>query len=155
MNDGTEHTGRLFASITRNWRAILDARLAPLGMSEARWQCLLHLGRATAPLSQVELAERMNITPPSLVKLLDRLEEDGWLQRLPEPGDRRAKRIQLTEKARDMARRIEAEATKLREEIWKGTSKAERQAFVAMLQRLDQRLDELKPRTTTSAEVET
>ena len=145
MADGTEQMGRLIAGITRTWRGILDARLAPLGLSEARWQCLLHLGRSTTPLSQVELAERMGITPPSLVKLLDRLEEDEWLHRVPEPGDRRAKRIQLTDKAREMARHIEAEAARLRAELLEGTTAVERQAFMAMLRHLEQRAETLKP----------
>ncbi len=152
MRGGTAQIGPLFSSITRHWRAILDARLAPLGLSEARWQCLLHLGRTGAALSQVDLAERMGITPPSLVKLLDRLEEDGWVRRLPEPGDRRAKRVELTDKARDMTRRIEAEAQRLRAEVWEGTTPAERQAFLAQLQRLDKRLDELKPRSCAAEE---
>lgn len=143
MADGTEQMGRLIAGITRTWRGVLDARLAPLGLSEARWQCLLHLNRAGSPLSQVELAERMGITPPSLVKLLDRLEADGWLQRVPEPGDRRAKRIELAAGAQEAARHIEAEAARLREELLEGTSRAQRQAFMDMLRHLDQRLDTL------------
>lgn len=152
MSDGTEQIGRLIAGITRTMRAILDERLAPLGLSEARWQCLLHLSRAAVPLSQVELAEHMGITPPSLVKLLDRLEEDGWLERIPEPGDRRAKRVHLTARARDMAQRIEAEATLLRQELLEGISPAERRAFVAMLERLDQRATALKAGARTAME---
>lgn len=152
MSDGIEQIGRLIAGITRTWRAILDERLAPLGLSEARWQCLLHLNRAGTPLSQVELADNMGIAPPSLVKLLDRLEEDGWLDRVPEPGDRRAKRLQLTAKARDMAQRIEAEASRLRQELFEGTSSTERQAFVTMLKRLDQRASTLKAAHRTPVE---
>ncbi|HET8729650.1 MAG TPA: MarR family transcriptional regulator [Moraxellaceae bacterium] len=144
--------GRLIAGITRTWRGILDARLAPLGLSEARWQCLLHLGRSATPLSQVELADRMGITPPSLVKLLDRLEDDQWLHRVPEPGDRRAKRIELTAKAREMARHIEEEAARLRSELLEGTSIAERKAFMAMLRHLDQRAESLKPGTSPAGE---
>lgn len=152
MSDGTEQIGRLIAGITRTLRAILDQRLAPLGLSEARWQCLLHLSRAGTPLSQVELAEHMGITPPSLVKLLDRLEEDGWLERLPEPGDRRAKRIHLTARAREMAQHIEAEAALLRRELLEDISPAELQVFVAMLQRLEQRATTLKAGTRSPQE---
>lgn len=152
MSDGSEQIGRLISGLTRTWRSILDARLAPLGLSEARWQCLLHLSRADAPLSQVELADRMGIAPPTLVKLLDRLEEDGWVNRLPEPGDRRAKRIHLTNRARAMAQRIEAEASRLRQELLAGTTAAERQAFVAMLRHLEQRSEALRHGTQTTLE---
>lgn len=152
MSDGSEHIGRLVSGLTRTWRSILDARLAPLGLSEARWQCLLHLSRADAPLSQVELAERMGISPPTLVKLLDRLEEDDWVKRLPEPGDRRAKRIHLTDRARAMARRIEDEAARLRQELLAGTTADERRAFVAMLRHLEQRAEALRRSAHSPAE---
>ncbi|MGH8493645.1 MAG: MarR family winged helix-turn-helix transcriptional regulator [Moraxellaceae bacterium] len=141
MSDGKEKIGHLMKTIMKKWRYILDARLAHLGMSDARWQCLLHLGRADAPMPQVELAEAIGITPPSLVKLLDRLEEDGWVERLPEPQDRRAKRVSLTSKAQDLVQQIEAEAKTLRDEVWKGISASERQIFLKVLEHLDHRMD--------------
>lgn len=153
MSDGTEETARLFMSLTKSWRGVLDSRLAPLGMSEARWQVLLHLSRADHVLSQVELADAMGITPPSVVKLLDRLEEDGWVLRITEPQDRRSKRIGLTDKAKDMARRIEDAARVLRQEVWEGISAAERQAFLGVLLRLEKKIEQIKPQA--SPEVET
>ncbi|MDI1300435.1 MAG: MarR family transcriptional regulator [bacterium] len=152
MSDGTEQIGRLFTSISKGWRAILDSRLAPLGMSEARWQCLLHLSRADHALSQVDLADAMGITPPSLVKLLDRLEEDGWVLRLAEPQDRRAKRIELTDKAREMARRIEDEAQLLRQEVWEGISVDERNVFLGVLLRLEKNIEQIKPQASSEVE---
>lgn len=141
MGDGTEQIGYLMKAIIKKWRSTLDQRLVPLGMSEARWFCLLHLGRATAPMPQVDLADAIGITPPSLVKLLDRLEQDGWVERQPEPHDRRAKRVSLTPRARTMVERIEHEAQQLRQDIWEGISATERQAFLRVLTHLDQRLD--------------
>jgi MarR family transcriptional regulator for hemolysin len=153
MKDGTEHVGHLMRSLMKKWRAVMDGRLAHLGMSEARWQCLLHLGRNAASLPQVELAEAMGITPPSLVKLLDRLELDGWVERLPEPQDRRAKRVALTEKAHALVQFIEAEAQQLRQEIWEGVTPTQRQAFLQMLQHLERKMDviSLNPSTTDSS----
>ncbi|MGC4088244.1 MAG: MarR family transcriptional regulator [Polyangiaceae bacterium] len=143
MSDGTEQIGYLMKSIIKKWRGTLDHRLARLGMSEARWFCLLHLGRAAAPMPQVELAEAMGITPPSLVKLLDRLEEDGWVERQPEPQDRRAKRVSLTPKAREMVKVIEDEAQQLRQEVWKGIPASDRQICLRVLQQLEGSLDNI------------
>ncbi|MDQ8037778.1 MAG: MarR family transcriptional regulator [Pedobacter sp.] len=142
-SDGTEQIGYLMKAIIKKWRGTLDQRLASLGMSEARWFCLLHLGRAESPLPQVELAEAMGITPPSLVKLLDRLEEDGWVERLPEPQDRRAKRVNLTPKAHEMVKVIEDEAQKLRQEVWKGISASDRNICLRVLQQLESTLDSI------------
>ena len=141
-DDLTEQIGSLMKAITKRWRMALDHRLAYLGMSEARWLCLLHLGRqAHGALPQVELAEAIGITPPSLVKLLDRLEEDGWAERQPEPQDRRAKRVSLTPKARDMVQRIEAEATQLRLELMEEISIKDRQTFLRVLQHMTRKMD--------------
>jgi MarR family transcriptional regulator for hemolysin len=141
MADGTEQIGHLMKTIIKKWRGILDHRLGRLGMSEARWFCLLHLGRAEGPMPQVELAEAVGITPPSLVKLLDRLQEDGWVERLPEPQDRRAKRVGLTPQALDMVKRIENEAQQLRQELWEGISASDRQTFLRVLMQLDEKMD--------------
>lgn len=141
--DGTEQIGLLMKAIMKKWRSALDLRLADHGMSEARWFCLLHLGRAGTPLPQVELAEAMGITPPSLVKLLDRLQADGWILRLPEPQDRRAKRVSLTPKAQAMVTVIEDEAQTLRQEMWKGISASDRQVFLRVLQQMDGALDHI------------
>jgi MarR family transcriptional regulator for hemolysin len=151
MNAPTENIGRLLFGLTKNWRAVLDTRLAPLGLSEARWHCLLHLGRADAALPQVELADRMGISPATLVRLLDRLEEDGLVERHPEPQDRRAKRVELTAKARDLASRVETEARQLRAELYTALSQDEQAALERTLMRLQERLDEVR-RQTPSAE---
>lgn len=151
MNAPSEKVGRLLFALTKNWRAVLDTRLAPLGLSEARWHCLLYLGRASEPLPQVELADRMGISPATLVRLLDRLEEDGLVERHPEPQDRRAKRVQLTGKARELATHVEAEARRLRAELYAAISQDELEALEQTLTRLQERLDEVK-RQTPSAE---
>ncbi len=138
-----ERFGPLIFALTKAWRTTLDHRLAPLGLSEARWQCLLKLGRAGGPLPQVELADRMGITPPTLVKLLDRLEDDGLVLRQPEPGDRRAKRVQLTEKASALAQLVEREALRLREEVFAAISEEELEAAEKVINKLLARLEEV------------
>jgi MarR family transcriptional regulator for hemolysin len=151
MKDGTEQISYLMKAILKKWRSILDSRLASLDMSEARWLCLLQLGRAGAT-PQVELADAVGITPPTLVKLLDRLEDDGWVQRLPEPHDRRAKRVSLTPKAQEMVTLIENEALQLRKEVWKGIPTTDRQACLRVLQQLEKTLDSIPSKTAMLGE---
>ena len=50
-------------------------------------------------LSQVDLADALELQPISLVRLLDRLVEHGLLERRPDPKDRRANRLFLTKRA--------------------------------------------------------
>lgn len=145
-----EHFGPAVFALTKGWKAILDARFAPLGLSEARWQCLLHLGRAKGAIAQVDLAERMGITPPTLVKLLDRLEDDGWIERQQEPGDRRSKRVLLTAKAAGLAREVEAEALRLRADIFSAVSAKELQLAEDVINKLLGRVEQLRVQSTNA-----
>lgn len=84
----------------RAWRSRMDARLRPLGLSSAMWAVMACLARKNAPLTQRELAQAIGVEGPTLVRLLDRLEEGGWAKRVADPEDRRVKRVELTEKVR-------------------------------------------------------
>jgi DNA-binding MarR family transcriptional regulator len=67
---------------------VLDQRLQALGASLWNWVLLREATRASGA-SQRELADLMHIEPPTLVRHLDRLEADGYVERRPDPDDRR------------------------------------------------------------------
>lgn len=131
-----EHFGQLLGETARAWRAALDRRLRPVGLSGARWLVLLHLARADAPLSQKELADRIGIEGPTLVGLLDRMVQDGWVERRPSGSDRRSNTVHLTGAARRAIRRIEATAAALREELLSGVSEEELDVCARVLARI-------------------
>jgi len=70
----------------------------------------------SGPMSQTELARRMMIEPPTLVRILDRMEQLGWLERCESSTDRRQKILVLTESASPIWDRIVAAARQVREE---------------------------------------
>ena len=76
-----QHFGYLVKDLATLWREIIDRRLEPLGLSAARWQPLVVLYRADEPLTQSMLAAALEIEAPTLVRLLDRLDRDGWIER--------------------------------------------------------------------------
>ncbi|MEF3696152.1 MarR family winged helix-turn-helix transcriptional regulator [Desulfolutivibrio sp.] len=82
----------------RAWRAKIDEQLRPLGLSSASWSVIFTLATADKPLSQREIADRLFVECPTVVRLLDRLEKLGWVRREPVPGDRRRNRVRLTAK---------------------------------------------------------
>ena len=90
----------LLHGTARAWRLKLDERLKPLGLSQARWRTLLHLSRAAHPVTQAELAERLGVEEPTLVNLLHRLEQAGWVKRVNSAEDRRCKTVKLQPRAR-------------------------------------------------------
>lgn len=86
----------------RKWRACVDERLKPTRMTLARFTVLYWVGELPATTTQRELADMVGIEGPTLVRLLHALEEQGLIERVPMPGDRRAKGIRLTEAARPL-----------------------------------------------------
>jgi len=132
--------GRTIGQISRRWRARLDARMAAYGLTEARWLPLLHLARGGDGLTQKDLAARMAVEGPTLVRTLDWLEREGLVQRRAVPQDRRAKTIHLTPRARALHRHIEQAAAAVRAEILEGIPETEILACLAVLEGVAARL---------------
>ncbi len=84
---------------SRLLRNFIDQRAKGHGTTRAQWIVLFRL-REQEGLSQVDLADVLELQPISLVRLLDRLVEHGLLERRHDPKDRRANRLFLTAKGR-------------------------------------------------------
>ena len=80
---------------SRLLRNYIDHRAKGRGTTRAQWIVLFRL-RDQEGLSQVDLADVLELQPISLVRLLDRLVEHGLLERRHDPKDRRANRLFLT-----------------------------------------------------------
>lgn len=110
------------ARVTRRWRKMLDERLKDLGVTQARWSTMVYLEKGGEGLTQRELASLMAIENPTLVRLLDSLEEQGLIERRPCPNDRRARRLHLTSSGRAFMDDLSGRAEILREEMLDGIS---------------------------------
>jgi MarR family transcriptional regulator for hemolysin len=86
---------------SRLLRNYIDNRAKGSGTTRAQWIVLFRL-RQQEGLSQVDLADVLELQPISLVRLLDRLVEHGLLERRPDPKDRRANRLFLTSRGRQL-----------------------------------------------------
>ena len=127
--------------VSRRWRTRLDERLKVTGLTQARWSTLLHLARGERCLTQRELAERVGIEGPTMVRLLDALEAHGLIERLPVEGDRRAKHIRLTGAAQPLLGDIDRIAADLRREIFADLQKDDLQTCLTVLQSIGDRLE--------------
>ncbi len=97
---------------SRLLRNYIDNRAKANGTTRAQWIVLFRL-RQQEGLSQVDLAEVLELQPISLVRLLDRLVEHGLLERRHDPKDRRANRLFLTPRGRLLVDELDS----LRDEI--------------------------------------
>lgn len=97
---------------SRLLRNYIDHRAKGRGTTRAQWIVLFRL-REQEGLSQVDLADVLELQPISLVRLLDRLVEHGLVERRHDPRDRRANRLFLTVAGRQLANDLDS----LRESI--------------------------------------
>jgi MarR family transcriptional regulator for hemolysin len=128
-----ETVGPLLHGTARAWRLKLDERLKPMGLSQAKWRTLLHLSLAGDALTQAEIAERLGIEQPSLVTLLHRLENEGWIIRRSSLHDRRCKMVFLGQRAQRVISQINAAAEKLRHELLENVSASDLRTCVRVL----------------------
>jgi MarR family transcriptional regulator for hemolysin len=91
--------------VARMLRTYADQRARQFGISRAQWVVLIRLDRSEG-LKQAELAEILDLQPISLTRLLDRLAENGLIERRPDPSDRRANRLYLTPAARPLLKQL-------------------------------------------------
>ncbi len=88
--------GWLTADTARLLRTVFARRVREVGLTRAQWLALTRIHRRPG-VSQSELADMMEIEKAPAGRIVDRLEEKNWVERRPEPSDRRVNRIYLTE----------------------------------------------------------
>jgi MarR family transcriptional regulator, transcriptional regulator for hemolysin len=105
--------------VARMLRTYADQRARQFGISRAQWVVLIRLDRSEG-LKQSELAEILDLQPISLTRLLDRLAENGLIERRPDPNDRRANRLYLTPAARPLIGQLAALGSDMMDEVLAG-----------------------------------
>ena len=136
-----ETFGPLLHGTARAWRQKLDERLRPMGLSQAKWRTLLHLSLAQNALTQAEIAARLGVEEPTVVKLLHRLEREDWITRKSSPLDRRCKMVLLGQRAQRVITRINATADELRHELLADIPASQLQTCIKVLARIRQKAE--------------
>ena len=89
--------GYLINRAARAFASRLATELRPFDVGIGQWAVLMHLW-SNDGMTQAQLARRVAIEQPTMVRTIDRMERDGLVTRAPDPNDRRASRIALTER---------------------------------------------------------
>jgi MarR family transcriptional regulator, transcriptional regulator for hemolysin len=93
--------------VARLLKTYADQRARDFGMTRAQWAVLARVEKSEG-LKQTELADTLDLQPITVTRLIDRLCDNGLIERRSDPDDRRAKRLYLTPAARpvldDLAR---------------------------------------------------
>ena len=130
--DFERNLGFLLGDVARLTRTAFDRRVASLELTRSQWWVLTYVFRDQA-LTQSELADHLEIGKVALGNLIDRLEAKGWVERRPDPNDRRINRVFLTAKAAPIMEDMRAPAQDLYDMIVSGLSKAQRETLVDLL----------------------
>ena len=100
-------------------RRLFDQRVSTMGVTRSQWRVPARLKREPN-LRQVELAERLDMEPITLCRIVDRLEEAGLVERKTDPSDRRAWLLELTSKADPVVKQLRGVARGIAEEAMDG-----------------------------------
>lgn len=133
--------GLVLFGTARAWRTRLDQRLRPLGLSQGKWRTLIHLSQGGNKLTQKEIADRMGIESATLAGLLDRLQEDGWIERRGSAADRRCKTVHLQRRSKAVLDKIFNTAHDLRTELIEDISQRDLEACIRVLARIREKAE--------------
>lgn len=125
--------GFLIADTARLLRKRFDQRARELGLTRAQWQVLAYLAMHEG-INQAGLAEILELEPITLSRHLEKLERAGWVIRRPDPSDRRARILLLSEQASGELMKIRKLGRCVIEEITRGLTPEEIEAMKRGLQ---------------------
>jgi len=115
-----------------------------LGLTRAQCSTLGYLARNEG-VNQAGLADLLEIRPMTLVRQIDRMQESGWIERRPDPTDRRARRLFLTDKARPVLGRIWDVSSETQDQVLAALSPDEADQLIELLRRVHGALADRAP----------
>jgi MarR family transcriptional regulator for hemolysin len=131
--------GYLLSDVTLLIRKHFDRRAVKFGLTRAQWRATRVLYHREG-LRQTELAEFLEMEPIAVGRVIDRLQAAGFVERRPDPKDRRAWRLHTTEQARGIIDDMERIGRGLRKDATVGIDYDELQQAMAVITRMKENL---------------
>jgi DNA-binding MarR family transcriptional regulator len=122
--------------------AELNGRFRRFGLTGSTFNVLMILNGAPEPLSPHQLGERLLVTRGTVTGLLDTLQRQGLVQRVPHPNDRRMLLIELTETGRTLLRKTWRTHFPAQTEMVSVLSDSEKETLVHLLGKLQTHLED-------------
>ncbi len=142
--DSNRQLGFLLKDVSRRYTRRFEERAQALSLTLPQCRALIYLENNEG-VSQKRLAELTELDPMTLVRILDRMEADGWVQRRFDPTDRRAHTLWLTSEAKPMLDHIAQLISETRAEVLRDISSEEQSQLLELLERLHSNLATLPP----------
>jgi MarR family transcriptional regulator for hemolysin len=127
---------RLLILAARRWSTFIDEAIREkTGQPRARWQTLAALAFSDGPIATIELAERMAVQWPSLIRTLNELEGEGLVERRINPADKRSRLVTITDKGVAVFREVKVVLDPTRAALLESFSTEELQVTERLLER--------------------
>lgn len=127
-----ENIGYLLGDSSRLLRRAFDDGVRAVGVTGPQARLLLYMARAEGE-NQGYYAERLDVEPITLCRMVDRMEEGGLVERRRDPADRRAWRVHLTDRSRAMITELRGCVEAMVEDMMSGISAPDRETFTRIL----------------------
>jgi DNA-binding MarR family transcriptional regulator len=127
------------ADNSRLLRRVFDEQVRNLGLTAAQARLMVSLERHPGE-NQAFYADRLEVEPITLTRIVDRMEAAGWVVRKPDPTDRRAWILQLTGKSRAIVTQLQAIIDEVMERVLDGLAPKERETLAQLLDRIGSNL---------------
>lgn len=124
----------------RSARQIINDSLRPLDLSSAEGNILLHLLTQGAEMGQEQLVEQLDVSKAAVSRTLHSLEVKGYVTRQRDPDDKRAHRVQLTDKALGIGPAVEQVYNHVYTLAMQGISPGELHEFLSLFARMSENL---------------
>ena len=114
-------------------RAYADRQASRYGITRAQWAVLAKVERFEG-MKQTELAEQMEMQPITLTRLIDRLCDNGWIERRSDDTDRRVNRLYLRKAAKPLLVKLAGLKAELTETALEGISPSDANRLLSQLE---------------------
>ena len=131
--------GYLLSDSGRLLRKTFDERVRSLGLTAVQARLLLSLVKFPDN-NQAFYAERIEVEPITLTRIVDRMEEAGWVERVADPKDRRARLLHLTDKSREIVEPLRLIVTALVDDMVDGLTAQEQELLAQLLEKISANL---------------
>lgn len=146
--DRIRNFGFILKNLERLYTKRFGALAQELSLNLPECKALFHLARNEG-ISQKRLAELAEIEPMTLVRMLDRMESDGWVERRPDPNDRRARTLYVRSGATPILEQIDKLSAQMRAEALAGLNAEQRNQLMGLLEHVYQNLSSAKDEPVT------
>lgn len=137
--DPERSLGFLVHDVARLLRRSFNRGVEPLGLTQTQWRAIAQLSRNEG-INQVTLADILEVQPISLARMLDRMQEAGIVERRPDPNDRRAVQLYLTDAAKPILEGLRRQASRVHDQAVAGMPEKVQDQLIEALRALKQNL---------------